>query len=137
MQKTRVEVVSNGGLKYISKKSEYRMLHRLIKSHKIAVAARRGYNIQAIVQALNINPKTARKWLETPKIQEAIAEEMEYYIQKMQETGAQDWRQWAKQVELAQKNTDTDIKGGNQTNNIVIVKTKDEFKVIEYDKSQE
>ncbi|MDO8658160.1 MAG: hypothetical protein Q7K55_05440 [Candidatus Levybacteria bacterium] len=110
--------------KYISKKTEYRLLLRLIKRHKISIGKGKGYNIQTIVNTLNINPKTARKWLETPKVQQAIADELEYYISKMQETGANDWRQWAKQVELAQGVNENTIKNNNQLN-VVIVNDKE------------
>lgn len=122
------EVIENGALpRYISKKTEYKLLLRLIKRHKFSIAKGRGYNIQTIVNTLNINPKTARKWLETPKVQQAIADEMEHYISKMQETGAEDWRQWAKQVELAQGVNENTLKTNNQLNVIIV---KDEAKGI-------
>lgn len=115
------KVVSSGALlpqpKYISKKSEYKFLIKLIKNHKIAIAAGKGYNIQGIVNALNIDPKTARKWLESPEVQQTIAEELEFYISKMQDTGKDDWRMWAKQVEIAQGVLDKDrFKNQNQVN---------------------
>lgn len=121
IQNLRSGVVGSGVLppeqQYISKKREYRLLIKLIKNHKLAISTGRGYNIQAIVKALNIDPKTARKWLETPKVQQAIVEEMEFYVQKMQETGKDDWRMWAKQVEMAQGLVeDKAIKNLNQVN---------------------
>ncbi len=131
-------VVSNGisetDLKYITKKTEYRLLLRLIKKHKIAIGKGKGYNVQTIVRALNVNPKTARKWLGTPKVQQAIAEEMEYYIEKMQETGANDWRMWAKQIELAQGITENKVIK-TQTNpfNVVIIQDQERgiFQVVD------
>ena len=131
--------VSNGILpvepKYITKKAEYLLLLRLIKRHKLAIGKGKGYNIQTIVRILNINTKTARKWLGTPKVQQAIVEEMEYYIEKMQETGANDWRQWARQIELAQGITENKlIKNQNQLNVIVIRdKEKGIFEIREQD----
>lgn len=102
-----MEVASSGKTKkqpkYITKKTEFKFLHQLIKRHKIALGKGKGFNIQAIVNTLKIDPKTARKWLETPKIQKAIVDEIGFYIDKMQTTGVDDWRQWAKQVELAQE----------------------------------
>jgi hypothetical protein len=124
------EMVSSGALllqpKYIAKKSEYRLLIKLIKSHKLAISTGRGYNIQAVVKTLNVDPKTARRWLETPKVQQAIVEELEFYIQKMQEVGKDDWRMWAKQVEMAQGLIeDKAIKNQNQINVQIITKNED------------
>lgn len=124
------EMVSSGTLspdpKYISKKSEYKLLIKLIKNHKIAIASGRGYNIQGIVNALNIDPKTARKWLETPQVQQAITEELEFYIQKMQETGKDDWRMWAKQVEIAQDMLNKDkFNNQNQINIQIVTRNSD------------
>lgn len=109
--------------KYITKKAEYKLLLQLIKRHKILLSKGRGYNIQAIVKTLQIDPKTARRWLRTPKAQRAISEEIEYYISKMQEVGANDWRQWAKQVEFATKTKNNDKEINNS--NVVIVKDRE------------
>ncbi len=119
--------------KFIAKKSEYRLLIKLIKSHKLAISTGRGYNIQAVVKTLNVDPKTARRWLESPKVQEAIIEEMEFYVQKMQEVGKDDWRMWAKQVEMAQGLVeDKAIKNQNQINvQIISDREKGIFKVIQ------
>lgn len=129
-------LVSTGTLqpdpKFIAKKSEYRLLIRLIKNHKLAISTGRGYNIQAVVKALNVDPKTARRWLESTSVQQAIVEEMEFYVQKMQEVGKDDWRMWAKQVEMAQGLTENKaMKNQNQINvQIISDKEKGIFKVV-------
>lgn len=122
-QKMNSEVVDIGVIKNINKKYEYRLLLRLIKKHRLSLSKGKGFNTQAIVNMLNIDPKTARKWLDTPRVQQALVDEMDYFIQKMQETGAKDWRQWAKQIELIQGNTSKNNQEINfQNNNVVIVK---------------
>ena len=103
-QKSNSEVADIGAIKGINKKYEYRLLLRLIKKHRLSLSKGKGFNTQAIVNMLNIDPKTSRKWLGTPRVQQALVEEMDFFIQKMQETGANDWRQWAKQIELIQGN---------------------------------
>ena len=123
------EVESNGILeenaqKYFVKKAEYKLLASLIKNHKISIARGGGYNIQAIARILSINPKTARKWLESSKIQKLIANEMEYFISKMQETGSDDWRQWKAQVELARSSVEKQSKDQNQLNVVIISEQK-------------
>lgn len=134
-QKSNSALVTSGSYpptpKYITKKAEYRLLLHLIRKHKLAIGKGRGYNINAIISALNVNPKTARRWLETPKVQQAIAEELEFYLKKMQETGANDWRQWEKQVELAQKIRQEQTEGVTRLDrfNITIVRTKDELSI--------
>lgn len=109
--------------KYIAKKAEYKLLLQLIKRHKISVSNGRGYNISAVVKTLKVDPKTARRWFKTPEVQKAIAEEIEYYVSKMQSTGASDWRQWAKQIEFATR--DKKDEDGISNSNIVIVKDKE------------
>lgn len=125
-QNLNPEVVTTGTPKYITKKLEYRLLLRLIKRHKLAISNGRGFNIQAIVNTLSVDPKTARKWLNTPRVQQALIDEMDFFIQKMQETGANDWRQWSKQIEMVQgiaqkNNTEVNF----QNNNVVIVRDKE------------
>lgn len=122
--------------KYIAKKTEYHTLFRLIKRHKLAVSNGRGYNISAIVNALSIDPKTARRWLETPKIQQAIQDEVEYYISKMQETGADDWRQWAKQIEFANSIRENGKVRMESELKIMIVNTPGCFKVMDSDENE-
>ena len=125
-QNLNPEVVTIGTPKYITKKLEYRLLLRLIKRHKLAISKGKGFNIQAIVNTLSVDPKTARKWLNTPRVQQALIDEMDFFIQKMQETGVNDWRQWFKQIEMiqgiAQKNN-TEV--NFQNNNVVIVRDKE------------
>lgn len=125
-QNSNSELVTNGVPKYITKKLEYRLLLRLIKRHKLAISKGKGFNIQAIVNTLSIDPKTARKWLNTPRVQQALIDEMDFFIQKMQETGANDWRQWAKQIEMIQgisQKNNLDI--NFQNNNVVIVRDRE------------
>lgn len=109
--------------KYITKKPEYRILLELIKKHKLFLSKGKGYNIQAIVKTLHIDPKTARKWLNTPKVQEVISEEIEFYVSKMQEVGAQDWKMWARQIEFASKNKEEDLK--EMGSNVIIIRDKE------------
>lgn len=109
--------------KYITKKPEYRILLELIKKHKLFLSKGKGYNIQAIVKTLHIDPKTARKWLNTPKVQEVISEEIEFYVSKMQEVGAQDWKMWARQIEFASKNKMEDSE--EMGSNVIIIKDKE------------
>lgn len=109
--------------KYITKKAEYRILLELIKKHKLFLSKGKGYNIQAIVRTLHIDPKTARKWLNTPKVQEAISEEIEFYVSKMQEVGSQDWRMWARQIEFATKSKEEDSE--EMGSNVIIIKDKE------------
>jgi hypothetical protein len=125
------ELATNGVPKYITKKLEYRLLLRLIKRHKLAFSKGRGFNIQAVVNTLSIDPKTARKWLNTPRVQQALIDEMDFFVQKMQETGAKDWRQWAKQIEMVQGISQKNNQEINLQNNVVIVKDKEKgiFKV--------
>ena len=125
-QNTNPEMVSNGSPRYITKKLEYRLLLRLIKKHKLAFAKGRGFNIQAVVDTLSIDPKTARKWLNTPRVQQALIDEMDFFIQKMQETGASDWRQWSKQIEMIQGITQKNNLDVNfQNNNVIIIKDRE------------
>jgi hypothetical protein len=109
--------------KYITKKPEYRILLELIKKHKLFLSKGKGYNIQAIVKTLHIDPKTARKWLNTPKVQEAISEEIEFYVSKMQEVGATDWKMWARQIEFASKNKMEDSE--EMGSNVIIIRDKE------------
>ena len=131
-QKLNPKVAESGVLKGINKKYEYRLLLRLIKKHRLSLSKGKGFNTQAIVNMLNIDPKTARKWMETPRVQQALIDEIDFFIQKMQETGAKDWRQWAKQIELIQNTSQKNNQEINfQNNNVVIVKDekKGVFKV--------
>ena len=109
--------------KYITKKPEYRILLELIRKHKLFLSKGKGYNIQAIIRTLHIDPKTARKWLNTLKVQEAISEEIEFYVSKMQEVGSQDWRMWARQIEFASKHKDEDT--DEMGSNVIIIKDKE------------
>lgn len=125
-QNLNPEVVTTGTPKYITKKLEYRLLLRLIKRHKLAISKGKGFNIQAIVNTLSVDPKTARKWLNTPRVQQALIDEMDFFIQKMQETGANDWRQWSKQIEMIQGISQKNNQEINfQNNNVVIVRDRE------------
>lgn len=133
------EVVTTGTPKYITKKLEYRLLLRLIKRHKLAISKGKGFNIQAIVNTLSVDPKTARKWLNTPRVQQALIDEMDFFIQKMQETGVNDWRQWLKQIEMVQGITQKNNQEVNfQNNNVVIIRDSQKgiFKIDDFAKEQ-
>lgn len=127
-----IGIVEENGQKYFVKKAEYRLLASLIKNHRVNIARGGGYNIQAIARMLSINPKTARKWLDSSRIQKLIVDEMEYFISKMQETGGDDWRQWKAQVELAQGAVSKESKDANQMN-VVIVQDRERgiFKITD------
>ena len=62
----------------------------------------------------------------TAEVQQAITEELEFYIQKMQETGKDDWRMWAKQVEIAQDMLNKDkFNNQNQINIQIVTRNSD------------
>jgi len=117
-----------GGLKYITKKDEFKVFLGLIKSHKLAIGKRKGYNILATSKALDVDRKTLKSWLNTPIAQRLIREELEYYLEMMMITGKDDWRQWKAQVDLATKTYDRDGRD-SPTSNILIVMNDKEVSV--------
>jgi hypothetical protein len=128
----RKELVSNqqkniGTLRYITKKDEFELLVDLIKRHKLAIGKRKGFNILALSRSLNVDRKTLKSWLNTPVVKDTIREELEFYIDKMMESGKDDWRQWKAQIELALPHED--ITKDIIRNNINITSSDNKFEI--------
>lgn len=103
----------------IYKKNEYNELLNIIKGHKLAIGKKRGYNMLAIANALNIDRKTLKSWLATPEAKDLIKNEIEYYINKMMLSGSNDWRQWKAQIDYATKFSDDEKEEPKQTTIII------------------
>ncbi|MCX6731073.1 MAG: hypothetical protein NTZ55_04440 [Candidatus Roizmanbacteria bacterium] len=71
---------------------KYGMVLRMIKEKKFTT-------IKTVSEILGIRYQTLQLWMKTKKVQKAIAEEVDVYLNNMKEAGKKDWKMWDRMIQ--------------------------------------
>jgi hypothetical protein len=107
--------------KKIYKEKEYSAVLQLIKKHKFTT-------IRTVSKILGIRYQTLQLWMKTPRVQKALVEEIDYFIDKMKKAGKNDWRMWDRLIQYSTGNKTEEQKIAP---NIIIVNNENEFSISE------